>query len=117
MGSNHADCEALTNEDAEIIKDIWGGYSWNVRPIHIYVDGKVLAASMSAMPHAGVDSEPAYVTVNNRSGGYGRGQNLDVVKDNGMNGHFDIHFLNSTRHKDGEEDSRHQAAIKIAASK
>lgn len=117
MGTNHADCEALTREDADIIKDIWGGYSWDVRPVHIYVDGRVLAASMSGMPHAGVDSAPAFATVNNRSEGYGRGENLDTIKDNGMNGHFDVHFLNSTRHKDGQEDPRHQSAIKVAASR
>jgi hypothetical protein len=115
MGTNHADCEALTKEDTEIIKSIWGGFSWNVRPVHVLINGRVLAASMNAMPHAGIDSLPAYVVVDNRSGGFGRGQNLDVIKGNGMDGHFDIHFLNSTRHKDGQVDSRHQEAIRIAA--
>jgi hypothetical protein len=117
MGSNHADCEALTLEDTNIIKSIWGGFNWNIRPVHILINGRVLAASMSAMPHAGLDSSPAFAAVDNRSQNYGSGQNLDVVKGNGMDGHFDIHFLNSTRHKDGKVDSRHQEAIKIAASK
>ncbi|MDF2675343.1 MAG: hypothetical protein K0R09_3615 [Clostridiales bacterium] len=117
MGTNHADCEALTIEDTNIIKSIWGGFTWDIRPIHIIVDDRTLAASMAAMPHAGIDSAPAYAVINNRSQGYGRGENLDVVKNNGMDGHFDIHFLNSTRHKDGKIDSRHQAAIKIAANK
>lgn len=117
MGSNHADCEALTTEDTQIIKNIWGGFSWDVRPIHIYINGRILAASMSSQPHAGVDAAPAFAAVRNRSEGYGAGQNLDVVKDNGMNGHFDVHFLNSTRHKDGDEDSRHQSAIRVAASR
>ena len=40
------------------------------------------------MFHAGVDSKPANVYVNNRSGGYGYGQNLDAVKGNGADGHF-----------------------------
>jgi hypothetical protein len=117
MGSNHADCEAATKADADIIKSIWGGYSWNIRPVIINVNGRRLAASMSAMPHAGIDSAPAFAEVDNRSVGYGRGQNLDVVKGNSMDGHFDVHFLNSTRHKDGQVDSRHQAAIKVAGSK
>jgi hypothetical protein len=117
MGTNHADCEALTIEDTNIIKSIWGGFTWDIRPIHIIVDNRILAASMAAMPHAGIDSAPAFDVINNRSQGYGRGENLDVVKNNGMDGHFDIHFLNSTRHKDGKIDSRHQAAIKIAANK
>lgn len=117
MGSNHADCEALTAKDTQIIKSIWGGFSWDVRPVIISVRGRSLVASMSAMPHAGIDSAPAYKMVSNRSGGYSRGENLDVVKGNGMNGHFDVHFLNSTRHKDGREDPRHQAAIRWAAKR
>jgi hypothetical protein len=117
MGTNHADSEALTLTDTEIIKSIWGGFSWDRRPVHIYIKGRVLAASMSAMPHAGLDSAPAYAYVNNRSDGYGSGENLDVIKNNGMDGHFDIHFLNSTRHKDGKLDPEHQKMIKIAAEK
>jgi hypothetical protein len=117
MGSNHADCEAVSKEDANIIKSIWGGFNWNIRPVILTVGNRRLAASMSSLPHAGVDSAPAFAVVDNRSEGYGRGENLDVVKDNGMNGHFDVHFLNSTRHKDGQVDPRHQAAIKVAGSK
>ena len=117
MGSNHADCEAATKADADIIKSIWGGFSWDVRPVIVNVGGRRLAASMSSLPHAGVDSAPAFATVSNRSEGYGTGDNLDVIKGNGMNGHFDVHFLNSTRHKDGKVDPRHQAAIKVAAKK
>ncbi|WP_243122247.1 hypothetical protein [Clostridium thermarum] len=117
MGTNHADTEALTKEDTAIIKSIWGGFSWERRPVIVTVDGRKLAASMSAMPHAGVDSEPAYEYVNNRSNGYGSGENLDVIKGNDMDGHFDIHFLNSTRHMDGDKDPQHQTAIKVAAGK
>lgn len=115
MGTNHADTEALTKEDTEIIKSIWGGFSWERRPVILNIKGRRIAASMSAMPHAGIDSAPAYKIINNRSNGYGRGQNLDVIKGNGMDGHFDIHFLNSTRHKDGKKDPQHQAAVLKAA--
>ncbi|KYH30383.1 MULTISPECIES: hypothetical protein [Clostridium] len=115
MGTNHADSEALTKEDTEIIKSIWGGFSWERRPVILNIKGRRIAASMSAMPHAGIDSAPAYKIINNRSDGYGRGQNLDVIKGNGMDGHFDIHFLNSTRHKDGKKDPQHQAAVLKAA--
>ncbi|MDP4090297.1 MAG: hypothetical protein Q8930_13625 [Bacillota bacterium] len=116
MGANHADCEALTLEDTKIIKSIWGGFSWDVRPVHIYINGRILAASMAGQPHAGVDSAPAYAVVDNRSEGYGRGENLDTIKGNGMDGHFDVHFLNSTHHFDGKLDSRHQAAVKVASN-
>lgn len=115
MGDNHADTEALTKEDTKIIKEIWNGFSWTRRPVIVEVNGRYLAASMSAMPHAGLDNKPAFVTVDNRSGGYGTGANLDVIKNNDMDGHFDIHFLNSTRHMDGRKDPQHQNAIQIAA--
>lgn len=72
---------------------------------------------MTAMPHAVVDSAPALATVNNRSDNYGRGENLDAVKNNGMDGVIDIHFLNSTRHKDKKVDPQHQFAILKAASR
>jgi hypothetical protein len=117
MGSNHADCEAASKADADIIKSIWGGFSWDTRPVIVNIGGRRLAASMSSLPHAGVDSAPAFKVVDNRSEGYGRGENLDTIKGNGMDGHFDVHFLNSTRHKDGKVDPRHQAAIKEAAQK
>lgn len=117
MGANHADCEALTLNDTNIIKSIWGGFTWNVRPVIVSVNGRRIAASMAAMPHAGVDSAPAFAVVNNRSVGYGTGKNLDTIKGNGMNGHFDVHFLNSTRHKDGKIDTRHQAAVLMAAGR
>ena len=117
MGTNHADSEALTKKDSEKIKSIWGGFSWSRRPVILTINGNRYAASMSAMPHAGLDSASAYAVINNRSDGYGRGENLDVIKGNGMDGHFDIHFLNSTRHKDGQEDPEHQAAVLKATGK
>lgn len=117
FGTNHADVEALSLEDTNIIKSIWGGFSWERRPIIISIEGRKLAASMTAMPHAGVDSQPALATVKNRSDNYGTGTNLDKIKDNGMDGVMDIHFLNSTRHKDNKKDPQHQAAILKAAGK
>jgi len=72
---------------------------------------------MSAMIHAGLDKYPAGEYVNNRSGDYGYGINLDAIKGNNADGHFDIHFLNSTRHSDGAVTESHQANIRIAAGK
>ncbi|HWQ30692.1 MAG TPA: peptidoglycan-binding protein [Negativicutes bacterium] len=115
-GGNHADCEALTKEDTEIIKEIWGGFSWNRRPVLVEIKGRYLAASMSGMPHAGLDNKPANITVSSRSEGYGRGVNLDTVKGNGMNGHFDVHFKNSRTHGTNRVDPAHQKAIKEAAA-
>jgi LysM repeat protein len=92
IGANHSDTEPLTYIDTEIAKSIWGEFSWKVRPIIIEVDGRKIAASMSFMPHG-----------------------VQYIGNNQFDGHFDIHFLNSTRHNDGQMDSYHQNAIKIAA--
>ncbi|SHI08700.1 LysM peptidoglycan-binding domain-containing protein [Sporanaerobacter acetigenes] len=115
MGSYHADCEALTSEDTEVIKDIWEGFSWVRRPVLVQVGDRVVAASMTAMPHAGNDSAEGGKYTEWRSGGYGPGTNLDYIKGNGMDGHIDIHFAGSKRHKDGQIDPDHQKCIKIAA--
>lgn len=116
FGGNHADVEALTAEDSEIIKQTYGGsFSWGRRPVLVYVEGRVIAASMSAMPHAGRDDKPSETLVYNRSLGYGYGYNLDKIKNNGMDGVCDLHFAGSTRHLDGRQDSKHQAAIRVAA--
>lgn len=115
-GGNHADCEALTKDDTKIIKDIWGGFNWSRRPILVEIDGRLLAASMSGMPHAGLDNKATNAIVSGRSEGYGRGVNLDAVKNNGMDGHFDIHFKNSRTHGSNRVDPAHQNAIKEAAA-
>ncbi|WP_066502144.1 LysM peptidoglycan-binding domain-containing protein [Abyssisolibacter fermentans] len=114
-GSNHADCETLTKADTNILKSIWGGFSWTRRPVIIEYNGRRIAASVSGMPHAGNDSAQGGAYTEWRSGEYGAGLNLDYVKNNDMDGVFDVHFLNSTRHKDGLVDSKHQECVKIAA--
>ena len=116
-GHNHADCEPLTKEDSAIMLSIWGKWSWATRPVVVQVGSRRLAASMSAMPHAGVDSAPANATVDNRSGSYGRGMNLDAVKGNAFDGHFDIHFLNSKTHATNKINPEHQSSVRIAAGK
>lgn len=116
-GTNHADCETLTKADTQIMKEIYGGsWSWSRRAVIITVDGRKLAASMAGMPHAGVEGKPANIIVSGRSEGYGKGENLDAVKNNGMSGHFDIHFLNSKTHGTNRVDPDHQAMVKKAAA-
>lgn len=115
-GANHADCEALTAEDTQKIKEIWGGsFSWSKRPVLIKYNGRKIAASMAGMPHAGNDSAPADKWTSWRSDNWGAGPNYDYIKNNDMDGHFDIHFLNSTKHSDGAVDTGHQANIKISS--
>ncbi|NLK20729.1 MAG: LysM peptidoglycan-binding domain-containing protein [Epulopiscium sp.] len=92
-GAFHADCEPLTSKDAEVIKEIWGGeYSWKERAVIVQVGERKIAASMASMPH-----------------------DVQSITDNNFEGHFDIHFRNSTRHKDGLISTAHQNQIQIAA--
>lgn len=119
-GANHADCEPLTSADTSAILKLWNANHssyWTARPVIININGRKLAASMTASLHAGLDSEPNGVYVNNRSGDYGYGQNFDAIKGNGADGHFDIHFLNSTTHGTGVVNKNHQNAIRVSAGK
>lgn len=116
VGASHIDAETITLNDTNIMKSIWGGtLSWVRRPILIEYNGRKIAASMTSAPHAGNENAPAGVYSTWRSGGYGAGTNYDYVKGNGIDGHFDIHFLNSTKHSDGKIDAEHQKNVKIAA--
>lgn len=115
-GYNHADTETLTAKDTAIMKKLYNGtWSWDRRPIIVIVDGLKIAASMSGLPHAGTDKYAANKTVSSRSGGFGRGANLDTVKGNNMSGHFDIHFYKSRNHYNNKIDPKHQALVKKAA--
>ena len=117
-GTNHADVEPLTAADTATMKSIWGGFSWTRRPILVHVNGKVYVASMTGMPHAGLDSEPAReYTSKNRSDNYGDGINYDSVKNNGADGHVDIHFLNSKTHSSNKLDTAHQNNIQMLMNK
>lgn len=116
IGANHADVETLTENDTKIMREIWGGnFSWSSRPAIIEYKDRRVAASVSGMPHAGNEDAPGGAQTSWRSGDYGAGPNYDYIKGNEMNGHFDIHFKNSTRHVDGLVDQKHQENIKIAA--
>lgn len=93
IGANHADVEPVSPSDTAIMKGVWGGnWSWAVRPVIVIVDGRRLAASASAMPH-----------------------DVQQITNNNFNGHSDLYFLNSTRHKDGLRDKNHDNAIQISA--
>ena len=117
FGGNHADVETLTQEDTDIMYQLWRGHSWDRRAVVIIVDDTnyVLAGSMNGMPHAGLDRYPALAVVNNRSGGFGRGVNLDMVKGNGMDGHVCLHFAGSTTHGSGNVSDSHQRMVDVAA--
>ncbi len=113
-GVNHSDTETLTKQDTEIMKKICGRWSWSRRAIIVKVNGMEFAASMNSMPHAGLDRYAANAYLNSRSGGYGKGYNLDAVKNNDMDGHFCIHFYGSRLHSNNQVDWSHQEKVKEA---
>jgi peptidoglycan DL-endopeptidase LytF len=94
IGANHADSETVTTNDSNIAKSIWGGFSWTPRAVILEIDGRKIAASMSFMPHE-----------------------REYIANNGITGHFDVYFGDSTRHVDGKTDPKHQAQVEKAAGK
>ncbi|MDW7651738.1 MAG: LysM peptidoglycan-binding domain-containing protein [Bacillota bacterium] len=92
FGAFHADVEPLTAEDAQIMREIWGGWSWATRPVIVEVNGRRLAASSNAMPHS-----------------------VQTIHNNHFDGHFCIHFLNSTRHDNNLPQADHQQNVRTAA--
>ncbi|MBN8207276.1 hypothetical protein JI666_00790 [Bacillus sp. NTK071] len=92
-GSQHADIQPLTNKDTEVMKEIYPEWSWKRRAAIVVMDGQMIAASMNGMPH-------------------GAG-----ALDNGFNGHFCLHFLNSTTHGSSSPDPAHNLMVLKAAGK
>lgn len=118
INSLHADVEPSSILDKLKSSTLWGGDSWEPRPVLVQMpDGSLVAASIHNMPHAGLDHAPFLSMVENRTGGYGTGYNRDFVKNNGMSGHVCLHFAGSRSHKTKSRINVHQKAIKIAANK
>lgn len=115
-GTNHADVETLTQKDTNIMKEIWGGFSWQRRAVVVRVGLYTLAGSMTAMPHAGIENKSEGAYVSGRSAGYGWGYNYDKVKGNGISGHMDIHFKNSRTHGTNVVQQIHQEMVQKAAN-
>lgn len=115
FGYNHADCETLTALDTALLKSLYGGeFNWDRRPVLVYTNGVIIAASLSGMPHAGRDDMPRDAWVPNRSQNYGTGANLDAIKGNDMDGVFDLHFYLSRTHFSNAIEPRHQDAVMMA---
>lgn len=115
IGAGHSDTETLTLQDSQIMKEMFGGaWSWNRKPFIMEVDGRRLAVSIAGMPHAGVDGVPFLQTAANRSDNFGTGPNFDAIAGNGMDGHFDLYFLNCQRHVDNKIDPVHQYNVLAA---
>ena len=71
---DHADVEPVTKEDTDTIfrirNNVW---SWAARPVWVTIGDRTVAASINGMPH-----------------------DVTTIRDNGLNGHFCLHFKGST---------------------
>jgi len=94
MGENHANVEPLTTRDTETARRIWGGYSWDERAVVVVVDGRRIAASATFFPRG-----------------------VQYVMGNDFDGHFNLHFRNSSWHSDGRVDEAHQENVRAAAGR
>ena len=90
---NHMDVEPITADDTAAMRQAFGGrWDWTPRPIHVHVGGRVFAASINGMPHAGSTNH-----------------------NNNMNGHVCIHFYGSRTHNGNRSHERdHQNAVNEA---
>jgi LysM repeat protein len=94
-GSNHSDIVTLTQQDTDIMKSIYGTWSWNnthKRPMVLkFIKGGEnyqMAVSLTGMPHSSTDNYT-----------------------NGLDGHADLYFYNSLGHSEPVVDPIHQASI------
>lgn len=89
-GNRHVDVQPVTAADTAIMKNIYAGqWTWKRKAVVVQLEnGRKIAASMNGMPH-------------------GQG----AISGNNFNGHFCIHFRNSTTHGSKKLDLAHQMMI------
>ena len=91
-GSSHADIEPATREDTERLKKIVGGeYSWDSRAVILNAGGYYVACAINTMPHGD-----------------------QTITNNGYDGQFCLHMLDSKTHGSDSVNSEHQKAIRMA---
>lgn len=113
MGGSHADVETVDKAATKSLRRVNNDRdNWKRRPVLIvFEDGSVYCASSFVVDHAGRDDKPFLANVDNRSRGYGSGQNLDKIKGNDADGHYCVHVRKSVNHFDGKVNKEHQANI------
>ena len=91
-GTNHADVEPATKADTAKLKKIAGGkFSWVCHAVILMANNQYVACSVNTMPHG-------QQTLNN----------------NGYDGQFCLHMVNSKTHGTGKVNPNHQACINKA---
>ena len=91
-GSNHADVEPATKSDTrKLLKLAGGAFSWDSHAVILYANGKFVAAAINTMPHGD-----------------------QTIRDNGYEGQFCLHMLDSRTHGSNSENESHQRAVRAA---
>lgn len=91
-GTNHADVEPATKSDTAKLKKIAGGkFSWTCHAVILQAGGQYVACSINTMPH---------------------GQ--QTITNNGYDGQFCLHMVNSKTHGSGKVNPNHQTCINQA---
>lgn len=113
-GANHADIEPVDIQSTENMKKAVSDGMGKRRPVIIlFEDGRSFLASSFMVGHAGIDSEPYLKVVDKRSNGYGKGENYDLVKENGLDGHICLFVDNCLNHYDGKKNYNHEENLKF----
>ena len=114
-GKTHADVEPMTLDDTNTMKDTIGfGSDFKTAkytPVVVEFEGRRFAAALMNVPHAGSNVTPPGKITKKLSGGFDNIVNGDYIKDNGVIGHFCLHFFGSIRHTDNNTDQKAMAAI------
>ncbi|MEW6522232.1 MAG: hypothetical protein AB1445_01455 [Bacillota bacterium] len=93
-GDLHADVEPATAEDAEIMRSIFGEWTWRRRAVVVELGDRRVAASLHAMPHGGGN-----------------------IRDNEFDGHVCLHFAGSLTHGSRRADPAHRIMVLKAAGR
>lgn len=91
-GSYHADIQPVSKADTQILKELYGNWSWRRRAVVMEIGLRRIAGSIHGMPH-------------------GDGK----IEGNDFPGHFCIHFLDSRVHASSKVDTAHQMMVWKAA--
>jgi hypothetical protein len=91
-GTNHADVEPATAADTAKLKKIAGGkFSWTCHAVILQANGQYVACSINTLPHGD-----------------------QTILNNGYNGQFCMHMVNSRTHGSNKINPNHQACINRA---
>ncbi|MCQ2437039.1 MAG: hypothetical protein MJ099_01425 [Clostridia bacterium] len=93
-GSNHGDFEPCTAADTKVMYEICGGkFSWDSRPVILIKGSKYVACAINTQYHT--NGNP-------------------LIPNNGYDGVFCLHMVNSKTHGTDKVNESHQAAIRAA---